>query len=82
MAHAFVQNETSEFADLCVHCGEAADHFNHATAAGTLYDYTNQAWVEDGRYVACSHPASMVCGCYGRIHAGEPVAAGALRGAR
>ena len=35
------------------------------------YDYTNQAWVRDGRYVACSHPASMECGCYGTAHAGE-----------
>jgi hypothetical protein len=35
------------------------------------YDYTNQAWVIDGRYVACGHPQSMDCGCFGRVHAGE-----------
>ncbi len=37
----------------------------------TRYDYKNQAWVVDGRYVACAHPTSMKCNCYGRIHAGE-----------
>ena len=35
------------------------------------YDYENQAWVVDGRYVRCGHPASMNCNCYGRLHAGE-----------
>jgi hypothetical protein len=35
------------------------------------YDYTNQAWIEDGRYSNCGHPATMACGCYGRLHAGE-----------
>jgi hypothetical protein len=41
---------------------------------GRLYagfDYTNQAWVEDGVYVDCGHPGNMNCGCYGRMHAGE-----------
>ena len=40
------------------------------------YDYVNQAWVENGRYVDCNHPKSMKCGCYGRVHKGEvaPVA--------
>jgi hypothetical protein len=27
--------------------------------------------------VACSHPASMKCNCYGTVHAGEPLAANA-----
>jgi hypothetical protein len=35
------------------------------------YDYTNQAWIEDGRYSNCGHPATMACGCYGRAHQGE-----------
>lgn len=35
------------------------------------FDYDNQAWIEDGRYVRCGHPESMDCGCYGRIHEGE-----------
>lgn len=35
------------------------------------YDYTNQAWVVDGKYVRCGHLESMDCGCYGRVHAGE-----------
>ena len=37
------------------------------------YDYTHQAWVENGVYIRCGHPESMDCGCYGRAHAGEPV---------
>ena len=35
------------------------------------FDYTNQAWLEDGRYVRCGHPASMACRCYGTLHEGE-----------
>jgi len=35
------------------------------------YDYERQAWVKNGRYVRCGHPASMDCGCYGREHEGE-----------
>ena len=41
------------------------------------YDYVHQAWVRDGKYVRCAHPVSMNCSCYGRLHAGEPVAADA-----
>ncbi len=36
------------------------------------FDYQNQAWVIDGMYNRCGHPEEMACGCYGRIHAGEP----------
>lgn len=36
------------------------------------YDYQNQAWVRDGVYIRCGHPESMNCGCYGRLHEGEP----------
>ena len=35
------------------------------------YDYDNQAWVRNGRYVRCGHPESMDCSCYGKVHAGE-----------
>lgn len=35
------------------------------------FDYENQAWVVNGRYIRCGHPESMACGCYGREHAGE-----------
>jgi len=35
------------------------------------YDYTNQAWVVDGKYVRCGHPDGMNCGCYGKRHEGE-----------
>jgi len=37
----------------------------------TRYDYEHQAWVVNGRYEACGHPAEMDCRCYGRVHAGE-----------
>ncbi len=36
------------------------------------FDYDVQAWVQDGRYVSCSHPEEMGCQCYGKVHAGEP----------
>lgn len=35
------------------------------------YDYKNQSWVVDGKYVRCGHPNNIDCGCYGKIHEGE-----------
>lgn len=35
------------------------------------FDYDKQAWVEDGKYVRCCHPNTMICNCYGRFHEGE-----------
>lgn len=35
------------------------------------YDYENQAWVKNGKYVRCGHPENMACNCYGKIHEGE-----------
>ena len=35
------------------------------------YDYENQAWVQDGKYINCGHPEDMNCECYGRLHEGE-----------
>jgi len=35
------------------------------------YDYQNQTWVKNGRYVRCGHPDAMACDCYGRLHEGE-----------
>jgi len=35
------------------------------------YDYTNQAWVLNGQYIVCGHPADMDCGCYGKEYAGK-----------
>ncbi len=32
------------------------------------YDYKNQAWVVDGKYMDCGHPQTMNCNCYGRLH--------------
>ena len=37
------------------------------------FDYTNQAWLRDGRYQDCMHPSSMDCGCYGRKYEGLTV---------
>lgn len=33
------------------------------------YDYVNQAWIKDGKYVRCGHQTD--CNCYGRIHEGQ-----------
>lgn len=33
------------------------------------FDYKNQAWLVNGRYVACGH--GQPCTCYGTIHEGE-----------
>ncbi len=38
------------------------------------FDYLNEAWVIDGRYVNCGHPESMDCGCYGRKYEGKKCA--------
>jgi hypothetical protein len=40
------------------------------------YDYYKQAWVLNGKYVACGHKLSMNCSCYGKIHEGEETAKG------
>jgi hypothetical protein len=40
------------------------------TPEAVSFDYHNQAWVKDGRYVRCGHPGDS-CNCYGRIHEGE-----------
>jgi hypothetical protein len=41
----------------------------------TQFDYDNQAWIIDGIYQNCNHPASMAkhceARCYGRTHQGE-----------
>ena len=39
------------------------------------FDYDNQAWIINGVYQNCNHPASMArqceASCYGRMHQGE-----------
>lgn len=42
------------------------DQFDAQGVLVNGFDYNNQAWVEDGKYVRCGHPESMHCGCYGR----------------
>lgn len=36
----------------------------------TAYDYSNQAWIENGKYVSCGH--LKPCTCFGTQHQGEP----------
>jgi hypothetical protein len=37
------------------------------------YDCARKAWVKNGRYERCGHPDTMLCGCYGQEHMGEPI---------
>jgi hypothetical protein len=49
-----------------------ADYLNEKAAklpTGPHFDYVNQAWTVNGRYVVCEHPVN--CKCYGTRHAGE-----------
>lgn len=42
-----------------------------ANASVERYDYENQAWTVNWHYMACNHPATMNCKCFGKLHAGE-----------
>ena len=35
------------------------------------YDYDNQAWAINGKYVRCGHSPTMNCSCYGKINEGK-----------
>lgn len=37
------------------------------------FDYKNQVWVVNGKYVDCGHPSEMNCECFGRLYADESV---------
>ena len=37
------------------------------------YDYENQAWVRNEKYIRCGHPESMDCQCYGKLNEGKPM---------
>lgn len=37
------------------------------------FDYENQAWVIEGKYLRCGHPDQMDCSCFGKVHDGELV---------
>ncbi len=52
---------------------QSQDQFDGQGILLNGFDYDNQAWVADGKYVRCGHPESMNCGCYGKEHAGLPV---------
>lgn len=41
-------------------------------AAALAFDYRNQAWLKNGRYMRCGH--TEPCGCYGRLHEGGTAA--------
>lgn len=47
----------------------SVDQYNAKGLLINGFDYINQAWVKDGRYVDCGHP--QVCNCYGHLHMGE-----------
>jgi hypothetical protein len=70
---------TQAFVNLADACDILRDARNAALRSEAVigFDYENQAWVVDGRYVSCGHPETMDCGCFGRIHAGESPAANA-----
>lgn len=52
---------------------QSMDQFDGQGILLNGFDYANQAWVRDGKYVRCGHPETMDCGCYGKAHAGESV---------
>jgi len=35
------------------------------------YDYKNQVWIKEGKYLDCGHPETMDCQCYGRLNSGK-----------
>ncbi len=39
--------------------------------APLYFDYENQVWVENGKYIRCGHPDSMRCLCYGKLNEGK-----------
>jgi len=44
----------------------ASDHHIAVSPEGNGFDYANQAWIEDGRYMPCGH--EKPCECYGTKH--------------
>lgn len=46
-------------------------YFNKKIKLG--YDYLNQAWILDDKYLRCGHDELMNCNCFGRLHQGEEV---------
>lgn len=40
---------------------------------GSGYDYQNQAWIQEFKYLRCGHVDEMNCNCYGKLHEGESV---------
>ena len=40
---------------------------------GNGFDYLNQAWVQDYKYIRCGHPDEMDCSCFGKRHEGDDV---------
>ena len=69
--------EGKKYPRPCILCGvqvhgTLGDLETHqAIHVETQYDYDNQAWIVNGVYAKCYHPASMNCQCYGRLHEGE-----------
>ncbi len=57
--------------NLPLSTGRWAKPVSTSQPASIWFDYTNQAWVKAGVYIACGHREQPACGCYGSIHAGE-----------
>jgi hypothetical protein len=59
---------------ICPTCGTnyGPDQSNRPVHPPSLwYDYTAQAWVEDGRYKPCGHIQPFASPCFACKHAGE-----------
>ena len=77
----YKETELQKYPRPCLLCGVQVDgtlgdlerhQSSHLVPLiATQYDYDNQAWIVNGKYARCYHPASMKCGCYGRLHEGE-----------
>lgn len=46
------------------------DHGRPIARHGLTFDYERQAWLRDGRYIACGHLTPQ-CPCFGTRHAGR-----------
>ena len=73
----YKETELQKYPRPCLLCGVQVEgtlgdlERHQSIHLDTRYDYDNQAWIVNGKYARCYHPASMKCGCYGRLHEGE-----------
>lgn len=56
---------------------QSSDIYNKEGRLMEGYDYDNQAWVKNGKYIRCAHSYFHNCKCYGKINEGrETIAKG------